>query len=155
VNSLWFDDAEVGMCFETAGRTVTEADVVNFAGVSGDFHVLHTDAELMADSPFGQRIAHGALVLSMVTGLRGRLGIFDESLLAFAEIRTWRFREPVYIGDTIRVTNTVTELRETSKPDRGVMVQHVEVRTQRGEVVQDGEMVALLKRRVSCENQMS
>ncbi|GEE01650.1 MaoC family dehydratase [Gordonia spumicola] len=147
---LWFDDAEVGMSFDTVGRTVTEADVVNFAGVSGDFHVLHTDAELMERSDFGQRIVHGALILSMVTGLRGRLGIFDETLIAFAEIRTWKFRRPVFIGDTIRVRNTVTELIETSTPDRGVMVQRVEVLTQRGEVVQDGEMVALMRRRADA-----
>jgi acyl dehydratase len=146
---LWFDDAEIGMTFETAGRTVTEADVVNFCGVSGDFHELHTDAEAMSNSAFGGRIAHGALILSMVTGLRGRLGIFDDTLIAFAEIRSWRLLEPVMIGDTIHVRNEIVELRETSKPDRGVMVQAVEVRTQRGNVVQAGEMVTLMKRKVA------
>lgn len=146
--ALWFDDAEVGMKFETPRRTVTEADVVNFAGVSGDFHELHTDAQTMRDSHFGERIAHGALILSMVTGLRSRLGIFDGSLLAFAEIRRWRFVRPVLIGDTIRVMNEITELTMTSKPDRGVMVQHVQVLNQHDVVVQEGEMVALMKRRV-------
>ncbi|WP_172651776.1 MaoC/PaaZ C-terminal domain-containing protein [Rhodococcus opacus] len=143
---LWFDDVEIGMTFETPRRTVTEADVVNFAGVSGDFHTLHTDAQTMRESQFGERIAHGALVLSIVTGLRGRLGIFDDTLVAFAEIRRWRFVRPVLIGDTIRAVNEVVELTPTSKPDRGVMVQHVQVLNQHDVVVQEGEMVALVKR---------
>lgn len=143
---LWFDDVEIGMTFETPRRTVTEADVVNFAGVSGDFHTLHTDAQTMRESQFGERIAHGALVLSIVTGLRGRLGIFDDTLVAFAEIRRWRFVRPVLIGDTIRAANEVVELTPTSKPDRGVMVQHVQVLNQHDAVVQEGEMVALVKR---------
>ncbi|WP_259376110.1 MULTISPECIES: MaoC/PaaZ C-terminal domain-containing protein [Rhodococcus] len=134
------------MTFETPRRTVTEADVVNFAGVSGDFHTLHTDAQTMRESQFGERIAHGALVLSIVTGLRGRLGIFDDTLVAFAEIRRWRFVRPVLIGDTIRAANEVVELTPTSKPDRGVMVQHVQVLNQHDVVVQEGEMVALVKR---------
>ncbi|MFF0492579.1 MaoC/PaaZ C-terminal domain-containing protein [Nocardia sp. NPDC004068] len=146
MTAIFFDDLATGMRFDTPRRTVTEADVVNFCGVSGDFHALHTDAEAMRDSPFGQRIAHGALVLSMVTGLRGRLPMFTDSLLAFAEIRRWRFLAPVFIGDTIRVSNEVIELRPTSKPDRGVMVQRVDVFNQRDELVQEGEMVALLKR---------
>lgn len=146
MTGLWFDDAEVGMRFDTPRRTVTEADVVNFCGVSGDFHALHTDAEAMRDSQFGERIAHGALILSIVTGLRGRLSIFTDSLLAFAEIRRWRFLRPVLIGDTIRVTNEIVELRPTSKPDRGVMVQKVAVFNQRDELVHDGEMVSILKR---------
>ncbi|MFC9551977.1 MaoC/PaaZ C-terminal domain-containing protein [Rhodococcus sp. NPDC056960] len=143
---LWFDDVEIGMTFETPRRTVTEADVVNFAGVSGDFHTLHTDAQTMRESQFGERIAHGALVLSIVTGLRGRLGIFDDTLVAFAEIRRWRFVRPVLIGDTIRAANEIVELTPTSKPDRGVMVQHVQVLNQHDVVVQEGEMVALVKR---------
>src|SRR6476620_5844157 len=137
---LWFDDVEIGMTFETPRRTVTEADVVNFAGVSGDFHTLHTDAQTMRESQFGERIAHGALVLSIVTGLRGRLGIFDDTLVAFAEIRRWRFVRPVLIGDTIRAANEVVELTPTSKPDRGVMVQHVQVLNQHDVVVQEGEV---------------
>ncbi|MGW4339011.1 MaoC/PaaZ C-terminal domain-containing protein [Rhodococcus koreensis] len=134
------------MTFETPRRTVTEADVINFAGVSGDFHTLHTDAQTMRESQFGERIAHGALVLSMVTGLRGRLGIFDDTLVAFAEIRRWRFVRPVLIGDTIRVVNEIVELNPTSKPDRGVMVQQVQVLNQHDVIVQEGEMVALMKR---------
>jgi acyl dehydratase len=142
----WFEEYEVGQLFETAGRTVTEADVVAFAGVSGDFSALHMDAELMRGSQFGERIAHGALVLSMVTGLRGQLGIFERTTIAFLEIRGWRFLRPVLLGDTIRAVNTVTEVRETSKPDRGVVAQSVDVLNQRDEVVQAGDMITMVKR---------
>lgn len=144
---MWFEDCAVGMRFETLGRTVTEADLVAFSGLSGDFNELHTNAEMMRDSVFGERIAHGALVLSMVTGLRARLGTFDGTILAFAGIRDWRFTAPVLIGDTIRAVNEIAELRETSKSDRGLMVQRVDVLNQRGELVQQGEMVTMLKRR--------
>jgi acyl dehydratase len=147
VPGLHFEDVEVGFRFETAGRTVTEADLVAFAGVSGDFNPLHTDAVYAADSIYGQRIAHGALVLSLATGLRQRAGVFDGTLMGLLEIRGWRFRAPVLIGDTIRVASEVSELRPTSKPDRGIMVQRVEVIKQDGTVAAAGELVMLLRRR--------
>lgn len=144
---LCFEDVAVGFRFETPRRTVTESDLVVFAGVSGDFNPLHTDAVFAAGSIYGARIAHGALVLALATGLRQRVGLFDGTLLGLLEIRSWRFRAPVRIGDTIRVRNEVTELRPTSQADRGVMVQRVEVVNQADEVVNDGELVMLLKRR--------
>jgi acyl dehydratase len=147
VPSLHFEDVEVGFRFETPARTVTEADLVAFAGISGDFNPLHSDAVFAAGTIYGERIAQGALVLSLATGLRQRVGLFDGTLMGLLEIRSWRFVAPVRIGDTIRVVSEVTELRPTSKPDRGVMVQRVQVVNQAGAVVNDGELVALLKRR--------
>ena len=144
---LYFEDVEVGFRFETPSRTVTETDLVNFAGVSGDFNTLHTDERFAANTIYGGRIAHGALVLALATGLRQRAGLFDGTLMGLLEIRTWRFRAPVRIGDTIRVVNEILELRETSKPDRGVMLQRVEVSNQDSEVVAAGEFVMLLRRR--------
>ena len=144
---LYFEDVEVGLRFETPRRTVTEADLVAFAGVSGDFNPLHTDAVFAAGTIYGERIAHGALVLALATGLRQRVGLFDGTLMGLLEIRRWQFKAPVLIGDTIRVANEVTELRETSKPDRGVMVQRVEVIKQDETVVAGGELVTLLRRR--------
>jgi acyl dehydratase len=126
---------------------VTEADLVAFSGISGDFNPLHTDSIFAAESIYGERIAHGALVVSLVTGLRNRVGLFDGTLMGLLEIRNWRFAAPVRIGDTIRVVNEVTALEETSKPDRGIMVQRIEVRNQDDAVVQDGEFVMLLRRR--------
>jgi acyl dehydratase len=149
VPPLYFEDVEVGFRFETPRRTVTEADLVAFSGVSGDFNPLHTDAVFAADSIFGERIAHGALVLALVTGLRQRTGLFEGTLMGFLEIRNWRFAAPVRIGDTIRAVNEVTELRETSKPDRGIMAQRVDVLDQHDAVVQTGEFVLMLRRRAS------
>lgn len=116
---MYFEDFEVGQRFVTAGRTVTEADVVNFAGVSGDYNPIHTDAEFAKSTPFGQRIAHGLLVLSMLTGLRQRTGATDGTLIAWLEIRNYRFLKPVLIGDTVHGETEIVEKRETSKPDRG------------------------------------
>jgi acyl dehydratase len=144
---LRFEDVEVGFRFETPGRTVTEADLVSFAGVSGDFNPLHTDRVFAAESIYGERIAHGALVLSLTTGLRQRVGLFDGTLMGLLEIRSWRFTAPVRIGDTIRAVCEITELHETSKPDRGVMVQRIDVLNQDETAVAGGEFVMLLRRR--------
>lgn len=147
--SLYFEDVEVGMRFESPARTITEGDLVNFAGVSGDFNPLHTDEVFAQTTMYGRRIAHGMLALSVVTGLRQRMGVFDGTLMGFLEIRSWKFRRPVFPGDTIRAITSVAELRETSKPDRGVMVQAIEVLNQGDEVVQQGEFVTLLRRRTA------
>ena len=144
---LHFEDGEVGFRFETPSRTVTEADLVAFSGISGDFNPLHTDERFAAGSIYGERIAHGALVLSLTTGLRQRVGLFDGTLMGLLEIRSWRFSAPVRIGDTIRVACEITELRETSKPDRGLMVQRIDVLNQDDTVVASGEFVMLLRRR--------
>jgi acyl dehydratase len=147
VPPLYFEDIQVGFRFETPQRTVTEADLVAFAGVSGDFNPLHTDAVFAARSIYGERIAHGALILSLATGLRQRVGLFDGTLMGLLEIRRWRFASPVRIGDTIRVVSEVTELRPSSKADRGVMVQRVEVVNQDDAVVNEGELILLIRRR--------
>lgn len=142
-----FDDLEVGYRFETARRTVTEADLVAFTGLSGDFNPLHTDSLFAAETIYGERIAQGVLVLAITTGLRQRLGLFDGTLIGFLEIRSWRFKAPVRPGDTIRAVNEVIELRETSKADRGIVIQSVEVLNQEGTVVQSGEFVMMVRRR--------
>jgi acyl dehydratase len=147
MSPLHFEDVDVGFRFETPSRTVTEADLASFAKVSGDFNPLHTDANFAAGTIYGERIAHGALVLSVATGLRQKVGLFDGTLIGLLEIRRWRFRAAVRIGDTIRVRCEVTELRETSHADRGVMIQDVEVLNQADQVVNDGTFVMLLKRR--------
>jgi acyl dehydratase len=144
---LYYEDVEVGSVFHTLRRTVTETDLVNFAGVSGDFNPLHMDAEYAKESLFGQRVAHGILVLGIATGLRQGIGLFDGTLMGLLELRDWRFLAPVFIGDTVRVETEVTDLRPTSKSDRGVMTQRISVLKQDDTLVQQGELVALLKRR--------
>lgn len=137
----------MGQSWVTAGRTVTEADVVNFAGLSGDFNAIHTDADYSKTGPFGARVAHGLLVLSMASGLLVRLGLTDACLVAFLGLRDWQFTAPVFIGDTIHVRVAVAETRPTSRGDRGVVTFDTEVLNQRGEVVQRGQRVLLLERR--------
>jgi acyl dehydratase len=141
----FFDDIEVGEEFESPGRTVTETDIVLFAGLSGDYNVLHTDAEFMKQSIFGERIAHGLLGLAIQAGLFTR-ATQPFATMAFVGMR-WKFKGPIKIGDTIRVRAKVLAKKETSKPDRGVITLDRKVLNQRGEVVQEGETDLMVERR--------
>ncbi|RLA97827.1 MAG: dehydratase [Deltaproteobacteria bacterium] len=145
----YFEDLKVGDRAVTAGRTVTEADVVNFAGLSGDFNPIHVDKSFAETTPFKKRIAHGLLVMSIASGLFTQCEMnirIKKSLIALLEVRA-RFLKPVSIGDTIHVEVKVKDKRETSKPDRGVVVLERNVINQNGEVVQVCETPYLLKRR--------
>ncbi|MGH7265680.1 MAG: MaoC/PaaZ C-terminal domain-containing protein [Candidatus Rokuibacteriota bacterium] len=142
----YFEDIQVGDEYQSPGRTVTEADIVAFAGLSGDYNVIHTDAEFMKTSIFGERIAHGLLGLAIQSGLGTRAMPRPFATIAFLEVR-WRFKGPIKIGDTIKVRIKVGEKRETSKPDRGVVVLQRSVLNQRGEVVQEGETDIMVERR--------
>jgi acyl dehydratase len=141
----YFDDIEIGEEYESPGRTVTEADIVLFAGVSGDYNVVHTDAELMKTSIFGERIAHGLLGLAIQSGLLTR-AMQPYATMAFAGLR-WKFKGPIRIGDTIRVRGKVTAKKETSKPDRGLVTLARTVVNQRDEIVQEGETDLMVERR--------
>lgn len=145
--TMYLEDFAAGQVFETPARTVTEADVVAFAGLSGDYNPLHTDAEFCAGTPFGQRIAHGMLGMSIMTGLAARTGMLDGSALAFLGIEDWRFLKPVLFGDTIRVRITVADVRAASKPGTGVLKRKVEILNQRGEVAQAGHLLTLIRAR--------
>ncbi|MCW3028625.1 MAG: MaoC-related acyl dehydratase [Solirubrobacterales bacterium] len=141
---LYFEDMTVGSRWVSPRRTITEADVSSFAGLSGDFNPLHVDSVFAEAGPFGARVAHGALVFSIATGLRQQMPIFRGSLRALLELRSWRFLAPVRLGDTVAVITSVVSTRETSRPDQGIVVQQLDVVNQRGESVQTGEMVSLI-----------
>ena len=143
---LYFEDLRVGEEYVSPGRTVTEADIVAFAGLSGDYNVLHTDAEFMRASIFGERIAHGLLGLSISTGLSTRATPRPFATIAFLGLR-WRFKGPIKIGDTIKVRIKIADKRETSKPDRGIVTMHRTILNQRGETVQEGETEVMVERR--------
>jgi acyl dehydratase len=147
MTAMWFEDFEVGAVFETAARTITEADVVAFAGISGDYNPLHTDAQFARGTVFGERIAHGLLVLSIASGLGIQTGMFTGTNLAFLGIEDWRFVGVVLFGDTIRLRSTVSEVRLTSKGDRGIIKLAQEIVNQRDEVVQKGVFVSLMAAR--------
>lgn len=143
---LFFEQFKEGDLFETTSRTVTEADVSLFAGLSGDFNPLHTDEEFMKRTPFGGRIAHGMLVASIATGQANQLGIFEGTTVAVVQI-TLKFTGAVRFGDTIKTTLTVKSKRESSKPDRGTVVFDVAVINQHDETVLRSEWVCLMRRR--------
>lgn len=142
---LYFEEFEVGQSITSTGRTVTEADVVAFAALSGDWNLIHTDAEFAAQGPFGQRVAHGMLCMSIATGLADRLGFLEETALAFREIGDWKFSLPVFMGDTIRVRATVKETKPMRRLGGGLVSLKVEILNQDDRVVQRGTWGVLVK----------
>lgn len=140
---LFFDDLEVGMSFTTAARAVDEQMLGTFVELSGDRNPLHVDEEFARASGFERRLVHGALVFAVATGLRQQTGLFAGSMLAMLELRSWRFVAPVFLGDSITVATTIAQLRSTSSPSRGVVIQQVDVHNQSHTLVQSGELVSL------------
>lgn len=151
MTALYFEDLYEGQTFTTPGRTVTEADLVAFAGLSGDYNSIHTDAELAKETIYGRRVVHGVLGLSILTGLMDRIGVFDGTAIAMLGIDQWQFVGPIFIGDTIHVQMTITNLRRTSKGDRGVVGRHFEISNQRDEVIQKGDIGLMIRCRESTE----
>ncbi|MBI5359200.1 MAG: MaoC family dehydratase N-terminal domain-containing protein [Planctomycetes bacterium] len=145
----YFDEFNTGDVYETARRTITEADVVQFAGLSGDFNPLHTD-DIFAkeNTPFKARIAHGMLVMSAATGLANQSGIFEGTSLALLSM-TIKYTGAVFFGDTIRLVLKAAEKKESSKTDRGVVTFDCAVLNQRDEKVVETQWVVMLKRRQS------
>ncbi|OAI55050.1 dehydratase [Planctomycetaceae bacterium SCGC AG-212-F19] len=142
---LYFDDIEVGQEWVSPGRTVTEADVVNFAGLSGDFNPIHVDHAYAKTTPFGRPIAHGLLGLAVASGL----GLHHPPMrtLAFLAIREWHFREPVFPGDTLRVRCKVLEKVPRARGRRGEVAWQRQVVNQEGKVVQEGVTLTLVQGR--------
>src|SRR5437870_8324986 len=131
--SLYFEDFNVGVEHVTRGRTITESDIVNFAGLSGDFIELHTNEEYASHSPFNRRIAHGLLTLSVSTGLMVQMNLITDTVVAFYGIDKLRFVKPVFIGDTIHVRKNVVDTM--AKGAVGVVTFDTTVLNQNGETV--------------------
>jgi len=142
--SLYFEDFHVGQKFVSKSRTITETDIINFAGVSWDHNQLHTDAEYAAGTTYGKRIAHGLLGVVAHAGLSYQLT--EDSILALLELN-WKFHLPICIGDTIHVEQNVGDLRESSTGNRGILTFEKEVINQKNEVVQTGKTTILLAKR--------
>lgn len=146
----YFDDLAAGQRFVSAGRTITEADVVGFAGLSGDFNPIHTDAAFASDSIYGQRVVYGLLGLSIATGLLDRLGLFSGSAMAMLGIKEWNFVAPVFIGDTVHLELSILGVRpSSSKPDRGIVERQFDLYNQNGDLVQSGRIDVLVRRRTA------
>lgn len=143
---LYFEEFQVGHQVRSPGRTITETDIVTFAGLSGDYNQLHTDAEFSRTSAFGQRVAHGMLGLAVASGLASRLGLIEGTAEAFASIN-WKFSAPIYIGDTISLVYTVSKTRALPRANGGLVVLELKLLNQKGETVQKGEWSILVKGR--------
>ena len=140
----YFEEFEIGDAVESVSRTVTETDIVIFAGLSGDYNQLHTDAEFAKGTLFGERVAHGLLGLSIASGLAQRLGFIEGTAQAFRELE-WKFRGPILIGDTIRARFKVREKKEMPRLGGGLIVFDAAVLNQRDEVVQKGIWKVLIE----------
>lgn len=145
-DGLTWSDLTVGQHFTSPARTITETDVVSFAGLTGDYSAMHVDREFAAASPFGERIAHGLLGLSIAHGLMLGRELLGRNAIAFLGLSDWRFRAPILLGDTVHVAFEIIELRvRTKDPGQGVLTFQAELRNQRDEVVQGGRKAILMK----------
>jgi len=143
----YFEDFQEGMELVSLGRTMTEADIVNFSGFSGDFNPLHTDAQYASKGMFGERIAHGMCGFSMAIGLLVRLNIFEGTIVAFYGIDEWRFLAPIKIGDTIHSVGKVVEKKESKKEGQGMVTFLVDVVSQSETSIMRGQVKVIVKKR--------
>jgi acyl dehydratase len=138
MTGLYFEEFFVGQKVTTVGRTVTEFDINTFAGLSGDYNQIHTDAEFSKHTPIGQRIAHGILGLSIASGLAMRTGILEGTVIVFREITEWKFVKPIFINDTIHVDLVVKETKALPRIGGGSVAIELEVKNQKDEVCHRG-----------------
>ncbi len=143
---LYFEEFEVGAKYVSQGRTVTEGDVVAFAGLSGDYNPLHTDAKFAATTPFGERIAHGMLTVAMSTGMSNWTGIFAGTTIALVE-QNIKYTGAVKFGDTVHLEMEVTEKKETSKSDRGIINIAAKMLNDSEQVVVNMKWTLMMKRK--------
>lgn len=141
---LYFEDFEVGYKVQSGGRTISEADIMTFAGLSGDWNPIHVDAEYAGTAMFGERVAHGLLGLSIASGLAMQMGFLDRTVEAFTGL-DWKFRAPIKIGDTIFMEAEVKEKKLAPGGAAGFVEFNVNVKNQRGERVQRGTWMIVVK----------
>ncbi len=144
---MFYEDFSIGRVIETPRRTITSTDIVNFACLSGDFNGVHADYEYCKSTPFGEPIAHAPLIYAIMGGLQYASGVNDGTLIAILGVDEWRMLSPVKHGDTVHMRSTVREMRETSKPDRGIVSLDREFVNQHGETVQKMKATFMYRRR--------
>ncbi len=149
---LYFEDFEVGQRFYSIGRTITEGDIVTFAGLSGDYNQIHTDAQFAEKTPYQQRIAHGLLVTSIASGLVMQSGLIEGTTLAFREIKNWKFAKPTYIGDTVHVEVEVQNTKALRRLGGGAVDMALSVKNQNDDVVMKGLWTVLIVSRPEEES---
>jgi acyl dehydratase len=141
---LYFEDFTVGQTLDTQKRTVSEDDIMAFARLTGDDNRIHTDPEFSKTTPFGRQIAHGLLGLSIASGLAWQTGILDGTVLAFREVKEWKFVKPVFIGDTLYVEMEVLETKALPRIGGGAVTISLEVKNQSDEICHRGQWTVLM-----------
>ena len=144
---MYFEEFKPGQRVVSVGRTVTESDIVAFAGLSGDYNQIHTDVEYSKRSSAGQRVAHGLLGLSIASGLAVSTGVLEGTVIYFREINDWKFVKPIFIGDTIHVELEVKETKEIRRIGGGSVIIELDVINQREEMVMKGTWTTLIAAR--------
>jgi acyl dehydratase len=144
---IYFDDVVVGSEFTSGERLVTEQDLLAFADISGDHHPIHVDAAFAAASGFGRRIAHGPFGIAVALGLFGQFTMFSAAAIAMTDIKTWRFRAPVFIGDRLRLRLRIAGKSPSRSAGRGVIERDMALLKADGSVAQEGQMGLLMARR--------
>ncbi|MFW5748072.1 MAG: MaoC/PaaZ C-terminal domain-containing protein [Chloroflexota bacterium] len=140
---IFFEDYTLGQTLITRARTITESDIVQFGSLTGDFNPMHFDAHYMQSHMLGQRVAHGMLTISYAVGQAYQLGFMEQTVLAFRAI-DMKFSQPVYIGDTLHVELTVSELKEARRLGGGIVTLDVRIVNQDGKAVQKGTWTVLV-----------
>ncbi|MDW7669650.1 MAG: MaoC/PaaZ C-terminal domain-containing protein [Bacillota bacterium] len=143
---LYYEDFSLEQKFISSGRTITETDIVNFSGISGDFNPLHTDKTFAESTIFKKRIAHGMLIVSVMTGLTAKMGIFEGTAIGLLSIDEWKFKRPVFLNDTIHLEMEIIEKIETSKTDRGIIIRKVNVLNQNSQIIQEGKISVMMRK---------
>jgi len=146
-HSLFYEDFQEGDSCVTQGRTITEADVYIFAGLTGDFSQIHVDKKYSESGDFGERIVPGLYAMSLAEGLKTLTGLYKTTGVASLGYNEWRFKKPIFFGDTVYVNFIVEKKRETSNKDRGILFLRVRMFNQKDEVVQEGVHVLMVRRK--------
>lgn len=141
---LYFEEFSVGQKIVTEGRTVSDKDIVTFAELSGDNNRIHLDDEFSKAGPFGQRVAHGLLGLSLASGLAWRTGILDGTVIAFREVNEWKFIKPIFIGDIVHAELNIVETKALPRIGGGSVLITTELKNQKGEICMKGNWAILI-----------
>lgn len=141
----YFEEFTEGEQITSMGRTVTESDIVRFAGLSGDYNQIHVDAEFSKNAAFGQRVAHGLLGLSIASGLVVQTGVMEGTIMAFRKVDNWTFVKPIFIGDTIHVVVEVAQAKAIPRIGGGSLELAMDVKNQSGETVMKGSWTVLVE----------
>lgn len=146
-HGLYFEEFQIGKKILTVTRTITETDIVNFAGISGDYGQIHTSVSYSKSTPYGRRIAHGLLTMAIASGLAVQTGFMEGTVINFREINDWKFVKPVFIGDTIRVELEISDTKALPRINGGAVDIHLEVKNQNDETVSRGMWKVLVASR--------